>query len=174
MNLLSEQLDAIHSECSASGVPSWDTSCVPSRVLSALERVRMLATRCQSLQGQLDRAKLDAATEKLLTPIAAHEAAFQRPHAGFEEFWERYPNRTGRMLANNAWRLKANDASTVRQIMLGLERWRKSEQWMSGAVERAARWLSEEMYLEEPATARAHGKNHDEHMFRTIQEATNG
>jgi len=51
----STQLRAIHAACDEAGVPKEDDG----KPLSAVERVELLVTRCQAVEGQLERAKHD-------------------------------------------------------------------------------------------------------------------
>lgn len=64
--------------------------------------------------------------------------------SSFTSFWEAYPNKINREDAWIAWKSLNPGADTVREIMNGMEAWKKSDRWTEEGgryVPSAAKWL---------------------------------
>lgn len=83
-----------------------------------------------------------------------------RARACFGEFWEKYPNQVGKEAAVSAWESMAVSPEDMKQILEGLERWKRSLEWEKNGgqfIPRPARWLSEKRWLEYPVEAAPKG-----------------
>lgn len=77
------------------------------------------------------------------TPIAREKTA-RSAREGFDEFWAKYPRKVARQAALKAWSRIAASVATA-DIMAGLDRARRSEQWLKDGgqfVPHAATWLN--------------------------------
>ena len=50
-------------------------------------------------------------------------------HDGFDRFWSAYPRKVGKKDAVKVWNQIKPDDSLIDQIVQGVERWKRSEQW---------------------------------------------
>ena len=94
--------------------------------------------------------------ESLLSSSATaaedNKAAAATP-AGFDLFWEKYPNKVCMREAVDAWKDICVNENTPAQILAGLDRWRNSLEWEKENgryIPRPARWLSELRWQEHP------------------------
>lgn len=79
--------------------------------------------------------------------------------AGFEAFWECWPQKQARTTARKAW-LKIPLAEYP-PVMAGVEKWKKSDQWTRGIIPHAANWLNQKRWLDEDVPERgANSGNH--------------
>jgi len=92
---------------------------------------------------------------------ARHASRVQSPesHSGeaFDRFWEKYPRKTGKAMAVQMWLSLGLDA-IADQVMAGLERWLRSEEWEKENgkyIPAPAKWLSEKRWLDDPKPADA-------------------
>ena len=77
------------------------------------------------------------------TPIAREKTA-RSVRDGFDEFWSKYPKKAARQAALKAWSRIAASVPTA-DIMAGLDRARRSEQWLKDGgqfVPHASTWLN--------------------------------
>lgn len=77
------------------------------------------------------------------SPIAREKTA-RSPREGFEEFWRQYPRKVARQAALKAWS-RIGGWVTTAEIMAGLDRAMRSEQWLRDGgqyVPHAATWLN--------------------------------
>lgn len=80
---------------------------------------------------------------KTRSPIAREKTA-RSPREGFDEFWAQYPRKVARQAALKAWSRIGGWVTTV-EIMAGLDRAMRSEQWLRDGgqyVPHAATWLN--------------------------------
>ena len=78
---------------------------------------------------------------------------------GFARFWERYPLKLGQAQALCQWECVCEEFGE-REILDGLERWRRSEFWKrenGRFIPKAEKWLSERWWLQEPKQAIVYG-----------------
>ena len=94
--------------------------------------------------------------ESLLSSSATaaedNKAAAATP-AGFDLFWEKYPNKVCMREAADAWKDICVNENTPAQILAGLDRWRNSLEWEKENgryIPRPARWLSDLRWQEHP------------------------
>lgn len=94
--------------------------------------------------------------ESLLSSSATaaedNKAAAATP-AGFDLFWEKYPNKVCMRDAVDAWNDICLNENTPALILAGLDRWNNSLEWEKENgryVPRPARWLSEHRWQEHP------------------------
>ena len=94
--------------------------------------------------------------ESLLSSSATaaedNKAAAATP-AGFDLFWEKYPNKVCMRDAVDAWNDICLNENTPALILAGLDRWNNSLEWEKENgryVPRPARWLSELRWQEHP------------------------
>lgn len=75
---------------------------------------------------------------------------------GFEEFWTRYPRKTGKGDARKAWGRKVAGADTKAKIFATLEKMRLCEQWNRDGgrfIPYPATWLNREGWDDDPNIA---------------------
>lgn len=73
--------------------------------------------------------------------------------AGFDLFWEKYPNKVCMREAADAWKDICVNENIPAQILAGLDRWRNSLEWEKENgryIPRPARWLSDLRWQEHP------------------------
>lgn len=73
--------------------------------------------------------------------------------AGFDVFWEKFPNKVCMREAADAWKDICVSETTPAQILAGLDRWINSLEWEKEGgryIPRPARWLSELRWQEHP------------------------
>lgn len=71
----------------------------------------------------------------------------------FERFWSFYPNKLGKQKAWEAWQMVLPDLD---QVMVALERWKRSRQWMQDSgryIPKAENFLEEKYYEQPPKDA---------------------
>ena len=71
----------------------------------------------------------------------------------FERFWSFYPNKLGKQKAWEAWQMVLPDLD---QVMVALERWKRSRQWMQDGgryIPKAENFLEEKYYEQPPKDA---------------------
>lgn len=71
----------------------------------------------------------------------------------FEDFWEEYPCKIGYQKARDVWQGIDPSAQLVKEMMEGLQRWKKSYRWRKEDgryIPKAAKWLSEKYWLTPP------------------------
>lgn len=80
------------------------------------------------------------------SPIAPTGGAcgvvLSRQDREFAQFWEAYPEKTGKKAAYRAW-MKATDRPPVRDIIQAIDQAKKSERWQKGFVPNPATWLNQ-------------------------------
>ena len=69
--------------------------------------------------------------------------------AQFAQFWERYPRKEGRKRAREKWKRLNPDPALFAEIMAGLERHIRSEQWRRGVIPHPTTWLNGERWEDE-------------------------
>jgi hypothetical protein len=72
---------------------------------------------------------------------------YETKESGFDVFWERWPQKQAKQPARSAW-MKI-PLSEYPAIMLGLEKWRTSDQWKRGVIPHPATWLNEKRWQDE-------------------------
>lgn len=94
--------------------------------------------------------------ESLLSSSATaaedNKAAAAMP-AGFDIFWEKFPNKVCMREAADAWKDICVNENTPAQILAGLDRWCNSLEWEKENgryIPRPARWLSDLRWQEHP------------------------
>ena len=91
----------------------------------------------------------------------------------FVLFWADFPNKADRGDAWEAWKALNPDADTVRDIMAGLNVWKRSGQWLDDGgryIPSAAKWLTKRRWECPPtAPATAQGRQLDEDEIAAIQ-----
>ena len=94
--------------------------------------------------------------ESLLSSSATaaedNKAAAAMP-AGFDIFWEKFPNQVCMREAADAWKDICVNENTPAQILAGLDRWCNSLEWEKENgryIPRPARWLSDLRWQEHP------------------------
>lgn len=91
----------------------------------------------------LQSEAVSEAYTEVRTPIAREKTA-RSVREGFDEFWAKYPRKVARQAALKAWSRIAASVPTA-DIMAGLDRARRSEQWLKDGgqfVPHAATWLN--------------------------------
>lgn len=75
--------------------------------------------------------------------------------AGFDEFWSAYPRKVSKPQALKAWRKLSPDTQALQAILAGIERDRRSEQWLRDGgqfIPHPATWLNGRRWEDEQAT----------------------
>lgn len=103
-------------------------------------------------ENRVEEKKPRARTKSLLAPEV---------EKNFETFWSSYPNKTAKKKAWDIW-VKLQPTGTLFDvIMQGLERSRKSSQWMKDGgqfIPHPTTWLNQERWTDEGASV-AHGRS---------------
>lgn len=69
----------------------------------------------------------------------------------FNEFWDAYPRKVGRLPAERTWRRMSDEER--RLAVLVLELWKNTVQWQSGGglfIPHGSTFLAQKRYLDEP------------------------
>ncbi len=69
----------------------------------------------------------------------------------FEEFWNAYPRKVGRMQAEKSWQRMTGEERRI--AVLVLELWKDTVQWQSGGglfIPHGSTFLHQKRYLDEP------------------------
>ena len=75
--------------------------------------------------------------------------------AGFDEFWSAYPRKVSKPQALKAWRKLSPDTQALQAILAGIERDRRSEQWLRDGgqfIPHPATWLNGRRWEDEQPT----------------------
>lgn len=67
----------------------------------------------------------------------------------FALFWERYPRKTDKKKAREVWQRLHPDPALFAQIMAGLDRHLRSEQWQRGVIPHPTTWLNRARWEDE-------------------------
>lgn len=67
----------------------------------------------------------------------------------FALFWERYPRKTDKKKAREVWQRLHPDQALFAQIMAGLDRHLRSEQWQRGVIPHPTTWLNRARWEDE-------------------------
>jgi hypothetical protein len=79
----------------------------------------------------------------------------------FNLFWEFYPRKVAKELAIKAWDKTAPSAESISEIMIALEKHKKSDQWTREEgrfIPYPATWLNQERWKDEIKTLKADSK----------------
>jgi hypothetical protein len=68
---------------------------------------------------------------------------------GFEQFWERYPRRIGKLAALKAWCKLNPDEALVAQILDSIDEHRRCRNWRDGYIPNPATFINQGRYLDE-------------------------
>ena len=97
--------------------------------------------------------------------------------AGFDRFWEAYPNKTGKLAAEKAYvraigNIGGHDPPAV--LLAGVERAKVSREWSEGYIPHPTTWLNQGRWEDEPAeiipiNGRSHERPHTDARFEARQ-----
>lgn len=69
----------------------------------------------------------------------------------FDKFWEKYPNKVGKIAAQKAWKKLAPNESDLETIINALERQKSSKMWKEGiGIPHPSTYLNQARFLDEP------------------------
>lgn len=84
------------------------------------------------------------------TPSPAKPAGGVLGSPEFKSFWEAFPKKVDRQEALHAW-VKGLCDGSIKEILLGLEKWKRTEQWTdSEKIPYPSTWLSKKRWKEVP------------------------
>jgi uncharacterized protein YdaU (DUF1376 family) len=113
----------------------------PSRLanLSATTNATKSATHPDS-ESEPESKAHQPPTSNHQPPSPSHQR--ENAHAGFEEFWERYPRKANRARALEQWNALAPNAKLRKAMLAALDQHRRSRQWSEPQfIPHASTWL---------------------------------
>lgn len=100
-------------------------------------------------------------TERRRCSITVHDQAGDRPSGtrageqihnadGFQQFWEDYPRKVGRLAAIREWNRIKPDEALVNQILATVNWQRETRSWVEGYIPHPRTYLHQGRWLDEP------------------------
>jgi hypothetical protein len=83
----------------------------------------------------------------VMASATPHSLDAETRGAAFDVFWESWPRKQGKTDAIRAW--GKIPIAEYGAISIGLERWKRSEQWRRGVIPHAATWLNQKRWQDE-------------------------
>lgn len=69
--------------------------------------------------------------------------------AGFEAFWQAYPNKTGKQAAEKEWSRLKPDAELTKALLQAVEYQKSWDRWQRGYIPNPSTWLHQQRWLDE-------------------------
>lgn len=79
--------------------------------------------------------------------------------AGFEAFWQAYPNKTGKQAAEKEWSRLKPDAELTKALLQAVEYQKSWDRWQRGFIPNPSTWLHQQRWLDERPAEYANGGN---------------
>lgn len=129
------------------------------------ERTQVVTPSLPSLPSEVqEELKTPISPDGEMRPKAQPVSRFAKPN-GFAQFWEAYPSKVGKPVAEKAYakalkRIPGPDPPAV--LLAAIGRARTSRKWLDGIIPNPSTWLNQDRWLDEPAEVISlHGQPHE-------------